>query len=89
MARKRKEYDDDDGRTIADMSDIHQADAMGGHPRGPKQFEAPPSRAPRAELTVRERLGMVWMALRASLLVAAVFLAALALIIVLISLLGR
>lgn len=91
MARKGREYDDDDGRTIADMSDM-SAPGLMGHPRVDKPEERAEERPQRPawEQTTpsrKERASMIWIALGAALLIALIFLGAIALVIVLMQLL--
>ena len=80
--KKRREYEDDDGRTIADMSDISRPSAFlprREKPRGQKQedsflFEKKEREQP---FTPEERRMYVLAALKASLLIAAAFIAGL------------
>ena len=62
MARRRREYEDDDGRTIADMSDVSRPSLMGR--RAPERPEDPLSREAAAEVTTifrrKTRNGMCW-----------------------------
>ena len=82
MARKRRVYEDDDGRTIADMSGVERPNLLG--------FRLPPDRAARGasteqaetpqdrpwektELTSAERRAVVWGAVKAGILIALAF----------------
>ena len=84
MAAKRREWPDDDGRTIADMNVDGMPWYTPGHPDTP---EPPPG--PRPVMTKQERRGYVWAAIRASLLVAAVFGAAYGLFLLFLDLIWR
>lgn len=88
MARKRKGYDDDDGRTVADMSGVFpQRMWMPGRPPGSgtdrRAQKAGRQEADGEEMTGRERRWYVLGALKAALLIAAVFLVAFGLLIAL------
>ena len=84
---KRKIYDDDDGRTIADMSDLTRPSLLGS-PRGvskrremsePSQERRYPWEEEAEPFTREERRLYVFAALKASLLIAAVFIVGLGL----------
>ncbi|HIT02434.1 MAG TPA: hypothetical protein IAC21_06405 [Candidatus Enterenecus merdae] len=87
MARKRKGYDDDDGRTVADMSGVFpQRMWMPGRPPGPgtdRGAQKTGRQEDGEEITGRERRWYVLGALKAALLIAAVFLVAFGLLIAL------
>jgi len=87
--RKKKEYEDDDGRTIADMSGVERPGMFGHLPRSfhneqknraDSDRDAAPHAAPggageveQPPFTRRERFKYTWMALKAGLLVALVY----------------
>ncbi len=82
MARRKKVYDDDDGRTIADMSGVGRPSlfGMGGQAPAEKPKTAPeqPERSDRPweepdRFTPEERRMYIFGALRAALLIALVF----------------
>ena len=87
---QQRNYDDDDGRTIADMSDVGQTPVL--MPRLPKrkkenaggQEQAP---QPELQLTDEERRSYIGGALGAAMLIAGIFIAAGAVIILLLTLL--
>ena len=92
MARKRKVHEEDDGRTAADRSGVFpQRLWMPGPPPGPRagQGTEGPGKADRDAMTGRERRWYVLGALKAALLIAAVFLAAFGLFIALLIVLWR
>ncbi len=75
---KKKQYDDDDGRTIADMSGVGPRNIF--LPRRPEWEES--GEVPREELLQgKDRRAFIFGALGAALAIAAVFLAGLALVI--------
>ena len=87
MARKRKIYDDDDGRTIADMSGVSRPQLFTA--RG-IEVEKPMSAEPEEtedrpwednSLTRKERSWFIFGALKAALLIALAFIAGLGLVI--------
>lgn len=85
MGRKKRVYEDDDGRTIADMSGVSRPNLMSFRPMGAEetpQPAAPKEEAPKADrpwekdknaMTREERNAYVWGALKASLLVGAAY----------------
>lgn len=88
MARYQKKYDDDDGRTIADMSDLTPSSPFRmkrpvSQNRDPSSEEGP---APQP-FTREERRLYVFGALKAALLIGLAFLAGLGLIVWLLTLL--
>jgi len=66
MSRKRKQYDDDDGRVIADMN-------VDGMPWYTPKREQPPESGEKEPLTERETWALIWGVLRATLLIAGAF----------------
>lgn len=84
MAKKRT-YDDDDGRTIADMSGLTRPGRVGF---GPPEGGEPPSRPREPDRgdglgpfeSKKERRMYIWGALRAALLIALVFIVGLGLL---------
>lgn len=96
MGRPKKQYDDDDGRIIADMSQIHPTpmfvpgrpdEASGAGERGKNRASSSDEqeRAARpwedTSLTAKERLMYVLGAMKATLLIAFAYLAGLAAVI--------
>lgn len=91
---KKRVYDDDDGHTIADMSDLAPRPSM-FFPRLPQRQRAPETPAPRSEqpaedrpweetgLSREERRWYILGALKAALLIALAFIAGLGLIVLL------
>ena len=74
MARGKKEYPDDDGRTVFDMSQVSRPGTWTAHPRPPKVKEE--GEKPRREYVPMDREDRriyVFAALRAALLIALVF----------------
>jgi len=67
MARKRKTYDDDDGRVIANMN----VDGMPWYVDAARKKQERSGEEP--ELTREERNAMIWGTLKAGLLTAGVF----------------
>ena len=86
---KNRTYDDDDGRVIADMSDLRRQPML--LPRLPKQKKengAPaPSESTQPEMTGEERRAYLRGAIGATLLIAGIFVAAAAVVIALLLLL--
>ena len=93
MARKKREYDDDDGRTIVDMSGVGRPNPL-FLPRGPGGAKKEPAQPPRPEgeqerpwedapLTREERRMYILGALKAGLLIGLAFIVGLGLVIVL------
>lgn len=86
----KQSYDDDDGRTIADMSDVGQTPML--LPRLPKRKKEKAdgqerSPQPELQLTDEERRSYIGGALGAALLLGGVFIAAGAVVILLLTLL--
>ena len=78
--KKRKVYEDDDGRTIADMSDLSRPSAFlprGEKPQGQNREDSFLFEKKEAPFTPEERRMYVFAALKASLLIAAAFIAGL------------
>ena len=83
MARRKKTYDDDDGRTIADMSGVSsQPSLIPGRPVGPKKQEHVPEEPERDErpweknqdlMSKEDRRLYILGALKAALLIALAF----------------
>ena len=90
MARKKREYDDDDGRTIADMSGVTRQNLF--LPRLPPDRRAKAQPAPEPEngrpweehgLSPEEQRWYILGALKAAMLIALAFIAGLGLIVAL------
>ena len=83
MAGKKRKYEDDDGRTIADMSHVSAPSMFG---RKPEQNEGTDGKKKNSagvpSMPAEDRRGYVFGALSAALLIGLAFLAGLALIIV-------
>ena len=86
----RKTYDDDDGRTVADMSDLFVHTPIGYRRLGDRVERAEKKKAERAETarqappqetTREERSSAIWGALSAALLIGLAFIVGLGLII--------
>ncbi len=97
MARRKKTYDDDDGRTIFDMSAVEKPNLMSFSPgymdRKEPQREEPqkpdrPWEAQADEMPKELRRAYIWGALKASLLIGACFGCGLGLTIFLITLMA-
>lgn len=79
MKRKPREYEDDDGRTVADMSEVHRRSLF--IPRGNPHQESPKheddhndsSSSQNPPLTRKETRSFIFGALSAGLLIALVF----------------
>lgn len=93
MARKKRVYDDDDGRTVADMSGVERPNLFGfrmppslQEARSGRAQEAPPSDRPweSTELSPAERRAVIWGAMGAGALIALTFILAAAAVILLI-----
>ena len=86
---KNRTYDDDDGRVIADMSDLRrQPMVLPRLPKRKKDSDGPEASAqPELELTKEERRSYVRGAIGATLLIAGIFIAAAAVVITLLLLL--
>lgn len=89
MAKKRKEYQDDDGRTIADMSGVSRPSLMGHMPsrsrtRKPAD-EAFSTRSslPQEDMSPGARMWYMLGALKAALLIALAFIVGLGLLVLL------
>ena len=67
--RKKKQYDDDDGRVIANMN-------VDGMPWYAPKPETPPDSGEKPELSRHETWALIWGVMKAALLVAAAFAAA-------------
>lgn len=90
MFRKKRVYDDDDGRTVADMSGVERTPLMVPH-LPDKKADAPdsaeqPDRPWEQNLTKSERRSFVLGAMSASLLIALIFIVVFAIAIALIML---
>lgn len=99
----KKIYDDDDGRTIADMSQVERPGMFGHLPRSfsdrqkdsaasgrntsPRMAQDGADGTEQPPFTRRERMKYTWMALRAGLLVALVYILGCSLVIALLYLL--
>lgn len=85
MARKRKTYDDDDGRTIADMSGVSRPNLFSANlPEGDVRDPAPEEPDHPWEdhsLSRQERSWFIFGALKAALLIALAFIVGLGLLI--------
>ncbi len=85
----KRTYDDDDGRTIADMSDVYVRTPLGYRRLGDKrrreteQPEKTVKNDPSSGTSREERRSYIWGALSASLLIALAFIVGLGLIILL------
>lgn len=91
MSRQDKHYEDDDGRTIADMRLVERSPLL--LPRRPKRTAPPEGETPDRPWEDRSvsretRRGLIWGALSAALLIALAFILGLGLVIALIVLLG-
>lgn len=87
MARKRREYEDDDGRTIADMSGVSRPSLIGHLPRPHRTSgEAEghrPTALPEDEIPAKNRMWYMLGALKAALLIALAFIVGLGLLVLL------
>lgn len=99
MARRKKTYDDDDGRTIVDMSAVEKPNLLSFNPAYMDRSEPAPKReepasedrpweAKKDEMPKELRRAYVWGALKASLLIGACFGCGLGLVIWLITLMA-
>ena len=82
----------DDGRTIAPMDGVFRPNPFLGHSMSPRKPEEPAAPAPKTghdvpEFSREERSAAVWGALKAALLIGAVFIVGLGLIILLMDIL--
>ena len=82
-----RKYDDDDGRTVADMSGLERPSLLGLSPR--RREEKPAQAKQDLQLDRSERRAMVRGALSAGLLIAGVFALSFALLILLLQLVWR
>ena len=95
--RKRRQYDDDDGRQIADMSGVERPNLFNVRtaPKTEKSENAEESPAkpewenPASSMPKDDRRAFIWGALSASLLIALAFLVGLGIVILLITLLPK
>ena len=94
--RKRRIYDDDDGRTIADMSDVAPDNLLipRGIDRAEKNASSPREEKPRPDymdngISRSERRGYIFGALGASLLIWLIYILGFALVVLLIVLIGK
>lgn len=95
--RKRREYDDDDGRQIADMSGVERPNLLTVRtpPKAEKADDAeqpsakPEWENPAASMPKEDRRAFIWGALSASLLIGLAFLVGIGLVILLITLLPK
>ena len=71
MARRDRVYDDDDGRTIADMSDVHSSPVL--IPRGKRNRHTEPPKPAEEDWDPRDRKVYIFAALRAALMIAMVY----------------
>ena len=78
---RRRDYPDDDGRTIADMSGIGSRKPL--WPKKPETDGAAPEKKNDLSLTKKEKAAYIFGTLKSALLIGAVFAAAFALLIVL------
>lgn len=69
MAKKRKTYDDDDGRVVANMN----VDGMPWYIREHRPWKDRPASQSDEQLTKEEERTLIWGAMKAGLLVAGVF----------------
>lgn len=87
MARKPREYEDDDGRTIADMSGVSRPSLIGHLPRAHRTSGEPEGRRPGAlpedEIPAKNRMWYMLGALKAALLIALAFIVGLGLLVLL------
>ena len=89
--KQRKQYEDDDGRTIADMGDVSSPSLFTFRREAPRENREPSPNTERtpneSPFTPEERRIYVFAALKASLLIAAAFIVGLGLAILLMILL--
>lgn len=71
MARRDRVYDDDDGRTIADMSDISAPSLFRPRSSGRRRDEKPEQ--PKEDWDPQDRKVYIFAALRAALMIALVY----------------
>lgn len=91
---RRKEYPDDDGRSIADMSGVERPRLFSVPVRKKEQKDEEPDASakpqwvnPASSMSKADRRAFIWGALGAALLIALAFIAGLGLVILLITLL--
>ena len=87
MARRDRVYDDDDGRTIADMSDVYSAPVL--IPRRKRNRHTEPPKPPEEDWNPQDRKVYIFAALRAALMIALVYAVGLGLLIGLLLLIWR
>lgn len=89
MARKPREYEDDDGRTIADMSDLSRPSLLFWHLKGPGdrrpagRDSRPKPALPEDDISPKARMWYMLGALKAALLIALAFIVGLGLLVLL------
>lgn len=71
MARRDRVYDDDDGRTIADMSDVYSSPVL--IPRRKRNRHTEPPKPSEGDWDPRDRKVYIFAALRAALMIALVY----------------
>ena len=83
MARRRREYEDDDGRTIADMSGVSRPGLLGHHSPGMagETENSPAQSRPEDVIPPEDRKWYVLGALKAALLIALAFIVGLGVVI--------
>lgn len=85
----KKTYDDDDGRTIADMSGVQRQPLIIPHFKKSKKSEEEKSKSEADSLSKGDRRAVIGGTLSAALLVMGIFAAVIALVILLIVLIGH
>lgn len=71
MARRDRVYDDDDGRTIADMSDVYSSPVL--IPRRKRNRHTEPPKPSEGDWDPQDRKVYIFAALRAALMIALVY----------------
>lgn len=71
MARRDRVYDDDDGRTIADMSDVYSSPVL--IPRRKRNRHTEPPKPSEGDWDPQDRKVYIFVALRAALMIALVY----------------
>ncbi len=71
MARRDRVYDDDDGRTIADMSDVYSSPVL--IPRRKRNHHTEPPKPSEEDWDPQDRKVYIFAALRAALMIALVY----------------
>lgn len=96
MAKKEKHWEDDDGRTVADMSQVSRPSLFGHLPGSAYERQEHPQKPPKEKrpweddsLSKADRRMYIWGVLKASLLIGSVYILAFGLLILAIVLLGR